>query len=305
MSGNLLIQNKTDEIVSYHIPRNILLIHGDEPGIEGITDTPQSVPYDIYIIEAAKQNRIFIDHYPSYGVYTTPGKFGTAHAMYPSDSGWALNIEYKWDAPIWPGAAYDPGLFNFGDGPWTVDLWAFMEHEGWMSVALSYDYSGDWPRPWLSFSFGASHDANSSWDFLSCRVINKNLPIGFGPTPPEAIDTLVDVDSFTAPHDIPITTGVWHHVAIVCEKIADTSPTNRVRAYWDGGVVGEALTDLDFKRRTWTNESGDYKLPHAAATSPMYDTAFLIDELRITRRAVWTENFTPPTEPYNPPTPGT
>lgn len=85
-----------------------------------------------------------------------------------------------------------------------------------------------------------------------------------------------------------ITTNVWQHWAIVKSGTTLTTYLNGVK-YWSGTVSG-----------SFSGGTGEVLIGcHAASSNRDYMTGY-IDEFRASNVARWTENFTPPTEPYDP-----
>ena len=85
---------------------------------------------------------------------------------------------------------------------------------------------------------------------------------------------------------IPFSKDTWHHTALVYQHSAGT-----VKTFVDGSLAA-----------TFTEKNipyGDYSPVCIGKNIRIGETAALIDELRISDViARWTENFTPPTEPY-------
>lgn len=81
----------------------------------------------------------------------------------------------------------------------------------------------------------------------------------------------------------PLTQDTWHHVAVV--RVGTT-----VTIYLDGVACGTTITDsLDYTSTSWAV---------GGRADNQYGLAGYIDDLRVTKAARYTSDFTPPTESY-------
>jgi len=192
--------------------------------------------------------------------------------------------------------------FNFGVDDFTIDFrgkadalndWYWGDKGGSLTLQLRYPMIG----AILNFGF---HD-------YTLRSYYEMLPYAPGEYDPDWFAKMrcwIEV-----PHDPPIDPPVmfmgttrllaqrWYHFALV--RQADV-----LYFYLDGQLEGSAPLGI------WTNFTSPEKDPeppafvwrddyHGVKLAASWDDYVYIDELRITKGAKWTENFTPPTEPYS------
>lgn len=128
------------------------------------------------------------------------------------------------------------------------------------------------PGPFRNIiSFGQQSDPGG----LSVSVSNGNTIV---------VDQMYVANVFSAP--VALDLASYHHFAV--SRDADSV----LRAFIDGVLVGSAITAIDFSFSTaGTGKIGNH--PNGAGSVGR------VDELRITKGvARYTENFTPPTEPF-------
>lgn len=156
------------------------------------------------------------------------------------------------------GAVYFDAGFTFGNQDFTLDFWMYQTSQS--------TYAGS---AVLSFSY-------RSLGYYSKTGKIRGITIASSPS-----SWSVDHASSNETLDI---LGSWHHVAI-------TRNNNIIRVFVDGSIEDEIEWNYAFApmtRLSFGTNSTDGRLWRG-----------YIDEFRLKiGEAVWTENFTPPTQPY-------
>lgn len=168
--------------------------------------------------------------------------------------------------------------FNFDTGPFTIEMWvntsSFTTNDPEGTVSCYIGKSGDEGGP----------DVIGLWLFETSPTA-VNFYCGDGPN---------SVMGVGGNHNM--TTGTWYHIAVSRDAASD------MRMFVNGTQVGTTVNvpgnfsnnyEVTIGGRLLTNRGGDGRFRS-------FDG--YIDELRVVKgAAVYTANFTPPTQPFGPP----
>jgi len=165
----------------------------------------------------------------------------------------------------------------------------------WAGSSMAFDGTGDWLQLPASdvYAFGSGDYTVEAWVYFT-SINNTNLQIifGSGAAGGNSFFFSVDVDqisvgtsaAYISNQATSFTTGQWYHV------VACRSGTT-LRLFVNGTQAGSNVTDTT----NWTS-SGNARV---GANSIGTQTVFgYIQDLRITRAARYTGNFTPPTAQF-------
>lgn len=160
---------------------------------------------------------------------------------------------------------------TFGNSDFTVACW----------IRQTDHLSGTYPRV-----FSHQYRYSSSYTYYGLRIeINTKDEVTACFQEKYSAETIISPG-----YVLPLNT--WVHIALVRNG-------NKITLYIDGVAKGSATVsgslyqnaNASFKIGAGTNES-------ASNDNPASFFIGQIDDFIITKKAVWTENFTPPTEPY-------
>jgi hypothetical protein len=150
--------------------------------------------------------------------------------------------------------------WNFGTGDFTIDFWIWRDGAQSSVAGIVQQWTGtDGKRAW-QLKFSGDN-------YLTAFISDDGLY--------DAAENITD--------SVALADQTWIHVALV--RVGST-----VTLYKDGNSVGTLEQDTVFNvdQVVWVGRNG-----------AIYFKGYL-DELRVSKGiARWTENFTPPTEPYN------
>jgi hypothetical protein len=162
--------------------------------------------------------------------------------------------------------------WNFGGQDFTIDFWFYKNtaSEGFI-MEFGRDPIGTW-----------TGDNSVSWRLAVNADDSEGTGIRF-----MARDTNEVNHSFLT--NTPDIIQNWSHIAVV--RSDDT-----LRIFENGSVALSGLMDFDIR----DNNTMSLKIGAVTGNDVLYSLDAYLDEIRITTGiARWTENFTPPTEPYD------
>jgi hypothetical protein len=191
--------------------------------------------------------------------------------------------------------------FNFGVDDFTIDFWAKGTHLG---NFLDPDYGTDlaiylrYPSVTSTVEFGINGLFRSD-----ARLY---LKVHYGVEPSVTTYVTEGTTNLTG------SDGVWHHCALV--RVWDT-----LYMYLDGVLDGQMIIGDSANFESYVKQPGEALVysPRARTTLRQLDDFHsvkldaisdysgssneeaYIDEIRVIKGAQWTENFTPPVEPYS------
>ena len=159
--------------------------------------------------------------------------------------------------------------FNFGTGDFTIDLWVKPVDANVWSEVISHG----WVTNDDGFVIGIDYGGTDKLQFIYTTDGSTDIPCGVCPT--------------------AISTSAWTHVAVV--RSGNGSATSTIKTYING--VEEASHTAGTNSLNVCTDNLAIGTRLSSPTS--YEYQGYMDEIRISKTARWTSNFTPPARPYS------
>ncbi len=156
--------------------------------------------------------------------------------------------------------------FNIGSSDYTVELWMYINQNPGLEFGSLY-------RRALIGNYGNS---TSGWSLQLRGTSTSYTTIALG-----------DGDTEVIVADTTILQNAWHHLAL-SKSGADC------KLFFNGSQVGSTASRSTF----FDSGTRTFRVGRIVDLYPGWDFAGFIDDVRITKAARYTANFTPPTAPF-------